>query len=392
MIYTRKLQQRALTILSAGLLAFAGWGTAVSPAQAAAPAAPASSCSTGDHGILQDLQKQQTAKGADPLTFATVDFLNADTGRAAGNGFVIGTSDGGCHFQEIYQGQWSFQQIEFPDNVHGWALASVKGGQVKYLIRTTDGGSTWKRLSQSPVTFERIEFVDGTTGFGYNRASAYYTKDGGSTWTRIPTPANTRGADFTTRSSGWAVVVAQGSGYRIMRTTDGGASWKQLKTVAYPNPQYAQIYANASQVYTVLYGGSGMSQTSYSLYGSSDAGRSWTRIIAQATAGGGPAPGSGPAKQEKGPASGSPGNMQVVGKTTAFLVGYQPAAQMVGTGITKNNGRAWSNSKTVLGFEGVISFTDPNQGWLAVRNMNSSTLYATKDGGASWKAKFAFEF
>ncbi|KWX88820.1 hypothetical protein AMQ83_04375, partial [Paenibacillus riograndensis] len=170
-------------MLSAGLLAFAGWGTAVSPAQAAAPAAPASSCSTGDHGILQDLQKQQTAKGADPLTFATVDFLNADTGRAAGNGFVIGTSDGGCHFQEIYQGQWSFQQIEFPDNVHGWALASVKGGQVKYLIRTTDGGSTWKRLSQSPVTFERIEFVDGTTGFGYNRASAYYTKDGGSTWT-----------------------------------------------------------------------------------------------------------------------------------------------------------------------------------------------------------------
>ncbi|KWX89183.1 hypothetical protein AMQ83_02135 [Paenibacillus riograndensis] len=128
------------------------------------------------------------------------------------------------------------------------------------------------------------------------------------------------------------------------------------------------------------------------LYGSSEARRRGTRIIAQATAGGGPAPGSGPAKQEKGPASGSPGNMQVVGKTTAFLVGYQPAAQMVGTGITKNNGRAWSNSKTVLGFEGVISFTAPNQGWLAVRNMNSSTLYATKDGGASWKAKFSFEF
>ncbi|MNN57564.1 hypothetical protein D3C81_1725580 [compost metagenome] len=142
----------------------------------------------------------------------------------------------------------------------------------------------------------------------------------------------------------------------------------------------------------MLYGGSGMSQTSYSLYGSSDAGSSWTRIIAQTTAGGGPAPGSGSAKQEKGPASGSPGNMQVIGKTAAFLVGYQPAAQMVGTGMTQNNGQAWSNSKTVLGFEGVISFVDHNQGWLAVRDMNSSTLYATKDGGASWKAKFAFEF
>ncbi|OKP76327.1 hypothetical protein A3842_17860 [Paenibacillus sp. P3E] len=392
MKWTKRLQLTSLTLLSVGLLTYAGWGTAASMTAAAAPATPTPSCSSGDHGILQKLQKKHTDGSSEPLTFAAVDFLNADTGRAAGNGFLIGTSDGGCHFQEIYQGQWSFQQIDYPDNVHGWALAAVQGGQDKYLIRTTDGGSTWKRLGSDMVTFERIEFLDSTTGFGYNRASTYYTNNGGVSWSKITTPANTRGADFTSRNSGWAVVIVPGSGYQVMRTTDGGASWKRMMKAAYADPQYARVYANASQVYTVLYGGSGMSQTSYSLYGSSNAGSSWTRVIAQETAGGGPAPGSGAAKVKKGPGSGSPGNMQLIGKTTAFMVGYQPAAQMVGTGMTKNNSQVWSNSKTVLGFEGVISFVDHNQGWLAVRDLNSSTLYFTKDTGANWSAKFSFEF
>ncbi|MBW4084541.1 hypothetical protein [Paenibacillus sp. S150] len=392
MNFTQRLRQTSLTLLSAGLLTLSGWGAAAAPpAQAAAPATRTPSCSTGDHGILQELQSKHTGEGRDPLAFSAVDFLNADTGRAAGNGFLIGTSDGGCRFQEIYEGQWGFQQIDFPDNVHGWALATVQDGQAKYLIRTADGGSTWTRLTNNAVTFERIDFMDSQAGFGYNRASTYYTKDGGTVWSKVPTPANTRGSYFSSRNNGWAVVVVPGSGYQVMRTTDGGASWKLSLKSAYPEPVYGQVYAEGPQVYALLYGGSGMSQTSYSLYGSPDSGGSWTRVIAQDTAGGGPAPGSGAAKVKKGPASGSPGNMQLIGKTTAFLVGYQPAAEAVGIGVTKNNGQEWSNLKTVPGFEGEISFADHNQGWLAARDLNSSTLYFTKDGGANWSAKFTFK-
>ncbi|MEK4326661.1 hypothetical protein MKZ24_11715 [Paenibacillus sp. FSL R7-0297] len=389
---TTRLQKITLTLLTASLITLLGWGTSASPVQAAAPApTPASSCGTGDHGLLQELQAAHSGADAIPLSFSDVEFLSADTGRAAGNGFLIGTSDSGCHFQKIYEGQWSFQQIDFPDNVHGWALAAVNDGQAKYLIRTTDGGSTWTRLSNKAVTFERVEFLDSSKGFGYNRASTYYTNDGGESWSLIKTPANTRGAYFTSLSSGWAVVVVPGSGYRVMRTADGGTNWKLMLKSSYAEPSYGQVYANGSQVYAVLYGGYGMSQTSYSLYGSANSGGSWTRVIAQETAGGGPAPGSGAAKVKKGPASGSPGNLVVIGTTTAFLVGFQPAAEQVGIGVTKNNGQAWSNRMTVHGFEGTISFTDHNQGWLAVRDLNSSALYVTKDAGATWTSKFSFE-
>ncbi|MBT2292274.1 hypothetical protein J7E73_24730 [Paenibacillus albidus] len=392
MNFTKKLQNKTISLLSVGLLMVSGWGTGGAPVQAAAPATPAPVCNTGDHGLLQQLQKKHTGEGKVPLTFADVEFLNAVTGRAAGNGFLIGTSDGGCHFQEIYQGQWSFRQLNFPDNVNGFALASVQEGQAKYLIGTTDGGSTWKRLSKQAVTFEHVEFMDSKTGFGYNRASTYYTKDGGLGWSKIPTPANTRGAYFSSRNSGWAVVIVPGTGYQVMSTADGGASWKLRLKSDFADPQYGQIYAKGNQVYALLYGGSGMSQTSYSLYSSSNTGGSWTRVIAQDSAGGGPAPGSGSTKVNRGPASGKPGNLQLIGKEAAFMVGYLPAAEQVGTGFTKDNGQSWSNTKTVPGYEGSISFTDHIQGWMAVRDFDSSTLYATKDAGAHWTAKFSFEF
>lgn len=381
MNYISKIYQSALLFLAAAVLSLAVGGA--TPATAQSAAAPA--CGTGDHGLMQDLQT-----GDSPLVFSDIQFLNETTGRAAGNGFLIGTSDSGCHFQKIYQGQWSFKQIDFPDNVHGWGLASVQEGQAVYLIGTTDGGSHWKRISQGAVTFETIDFTDSKNGFGYNRTSTYHTADGGVSWTRVPTPANTRGAYFSNQSKGWAVVVAPGAGYRVMKTTNGGKTWSLSLKAAFADPEFGQIYAKGDQVWAVLYGGSGMSQTSYSLYGSSNNGSSWRRVIAEDTAGGGPAPGSGPAQFAFGPASGKPGNMQLVGSKTAFLLGFSPAAEKVAVGRSYDGGRTWSNLRSLPGFDGRISFTSDSSGWLALRKLNSSEIYSTTDGGSTWKLKLSF--
>ncbi|UQZ34288.1 hypothetical protein C2I18_12575 [Paenibacillus sp. PK3_47] len=388
MNWTRALHHTSLTLLTAGLLMGSAWSPGVSTVQAAAPA-PA--CSTGDHGLLEKLQAKHSAAEETPLSFNDIQFLSADTGRAAGKGFMIGTSDGGCHFQKIYEGQWNFRQTSFPDNVHGWALASVQEENGVYLIGTTDGGSTWKRISESKVGFERISFTDSKHGFGYVRAFTYYTGDGGRSWSRITTPPNTRGAEFTSRTHGWAVVVAPGEGYRVMKTADGGASWQLSLKSPFAYAESGRIYAKGDQVYALLYGGSGMSQTSYSLYASSNQGKSWNRVIAQETAGGGPAPGSGAALYKKGPASGKPGNMQLAGSSTAFLAGYSPAGEEVAVGRTDNGGKKWSNLPAISGYEGIISFPDSKAGWMAVKDFNTSSLYATEDGGMTWKLKFAFK-
>ncbi len=389
MKWTQKMYKTTLVLLSAGLLAFSGWGTAASTAQAASAAVPA--CGSGDHGLLQGLQDKHSGEGSTPLSFSAIQFLNADIGRAAGNGFVIGTSDGGCHFQEIYQGQWNFAQMDFPDNVHGWALASAGDGQAQYLIRTMDGGSTWKRLTNKAVSFEKIDFIDSKNGFGYNRASTYYTKDAGLSWSRIPTPANTRGAYFSSRNTGWAVVIVPGTGYRVMKTADGGATWHLSLKANFTDPEFGQVYAKGNQVYALLYGGSGMSQTSYSLYASANMGGSWNRVIAEETAGGGPAPGSGPAQFKSGPASGKPGNLELVGSSTAFLVGFSPAGEKVAVGRSYNGGKQWTNLPAIVGYEGIISFTSNKEGWLAAKGYENSSLYITEDGGATWKLRFTFK-
>ncbi|AKG36979.1 beta propeller repeat protein [Paenibacillus durus] len=382
----KKIRTKVLLLLVAAILAVSGWSTGVTPALAAS--APV--CGTGDHGLLKELQQKHMDAGSSPLSFADIQFLSATTGRAAGNGFMIGTSDGGCTFQKIYEGQWSFRTIEFPDNVYGWALASVQEGQPVYLIRTTDGGSHWKRLLSGPVSFTKIQFTDRGHGFAYDRAFAYYTADGGENWSKIPTPPNTRGAVFTSRSSGWAVTVVPGAGYRVMKTTDGGKSWALKLKSAFSDPIGAEIYADGRQVWAVLYGGSGMSQTSYSLYASTDGGGKWRRVIAQSTAGGGPAPGSGSEGLAKGPVSGKPGNMQLAGGG-AFLLGYSPAGEQVGVGRSYTGGKQWSNLPGIPGFDGVISFTGAKEGWLAVRGLERSSLYATQDGGSTWKLKLFFK-
>ncbi|MNI60275.1 hypothetical protein D3C73_1154750 [compost metagenome] len=176
-----------------------------------------------------------------------------------------------------------------------------------------------------------------------------------------------------------------------MKTTDGGASWKLALKSAFTDPEFGQIYAKGDQVYALLYGGTGMSQTSYSLYASSNQGKSWTRVIAQETAGGGPAPGSGTALVKKGPASGKPGNMQLVGNSTAYLVGYSPAGEQVAVGRTATGGKQWSNLPAIAGYEGMISFPASQAGWMAVRGENSSSLYSTDDGGKTWNVKFTFK-
>ncbi|MWV47633.1 hypothetical protein GRF59_29075 [Paenibacillus sp. HJL G12] len=359
----------------------------------AASQAPAP-CGSGDHGLLQSLQKQHTGQGQDPLHFSDIQFLTDSTGRAAGTGFMIGTSDAGCHWQEIYKGQWQFTQMDFINNVNGWALATMPSQQTTYLIKTTDGGSHWKGVYTGKNHFERIQMIDSQTGYGYTGIAAYRTDNGGNSWVKVPTPANTRYATFNNTKTGYVLTIVPGSGYRVMQTRDGGHSWATKLTVKTPSTSGGEIYGKDNQVWAVLYGDSGMSQVSYSLYGSTDQGSHWKRVIAQDTAGGGPAPGSWTPVAKEGPAQpgGHPGNMQLVGKETAFLAGGSPAGGMVSVGVTYNGGKTWKNMKpTVNGYDARISFVDGKIGWLVVTSSTKSSIYSTQDGGATWSRKFAFK-
>ncbi|MNU45429.1 hypothetical protein D3C71_342690 [compost metagenome] len=383
------------TLLTVAALALSiGIGSNTTVIQRTEAAAASAPCASGDHGLLQNLQKKHAAADQDPLHVTDVAFLSDTTGRAAGNGFLIGTSNGGCNWQEIYTGQWQFDQIVFPNNVDGWALAQISPEAPVKLIATKDGGSHWSILSTSGQQFKKIDVLGTDTIVGYTSNGAYKSLNGGTTWAKIKTPANTRAAVFTDQAArmGWSLTVHPGTGYKLHKTTSGGASWSTVLTIPFGTAFGGELYSKGSQVWALVYGESGMSQVSYSLYASHDSGSHWNRVIAQSTAGGGPAPGNGPALAYKGPANpgGHPGNMQLIGRSTAYLAGGSPAGGKVGVGRSFDGGRSWSNIPAVLsGFDARISFPSERTGWLAVTSPTQTAVYVTHDGGGSWNKKFS---
>ncbi|WP_253299531.1 WD40/YVTN/BNR-like repeat-containing protein [Paenibacillus barcinonensis] len=369
------------------------WGLGPAHNLSDASAASSSSCGKADHGLSSALKKGSGVEGQ-KLQFTDIDFLSQTTGRAAGKGFLIGTSNAGCTWQSIYTGQWQFEQLSFPNNVTGYALAGVMGSSATYLIRTDDGGSHWKRLDTPGITaFRHIDFSDKNNGYGYTYNGAYRTTDGGVTWTKRGTPANTRAATFVTEELGYAVVVVPEAGYKLEKTIDGGKTWTTALRVKSNTWNGADLYAHGTQVWAVLYGDAGMSQQSYSLYASGDQAKSWKQVFAQSTAGAGPAPGATVDDKGTGPANpgGHPGNMALIGNQTAYLSAGSPAADKIGIGRSYDAGSTWKNIEVKAeGYSSRISFPASKTGWLVVTSDNAPAVYETTDGGNTWSPKISF--
>lgn len=383
------MRRKIVTLaLAATLLAAAptGFGAASGTGLASAAPDPAA-CRTDDHGLTLKAMKDTS----DPY-LQSIQFLSANIGRAAGNGFMIGTSDAGCHWQTIYNtGKLNFTQMQFLTNAKGYVLAQIAYGKPNTLLKTTDGGASYTWLPTGQHPFDRIQFLSEQTGYGYTRATTYKTTDGGKTWTKLATPPNTRYVHFMTEQKGWAIVVLAAGGYEVQRTVDGGKHWKNTLNVKSPTNEGGMIYGTDSgNVWVLLYGGSGMSQTSYSVYHTSDAGTHWKQVISHPTAGAGPAPGPVvPSGTLVGPA-GRPTDMAVIGNQAAFLVAGSGALDDLQFGRSIDNGKTWTNLPGAApGYDGKLSFLSATTGYLAVTSFEKPSVYKTGDSGRTWKRVFS---
>ncbi|NBD24157.1 WD40/YVTN/BNR-like repeat-containing protein [Paenibacillus glycinis] len=382
---TRTLSRLALAALATAAT-LGGFGAGAPAASAAAPNSPSAACRTDAHGLSLTAMKDTS----DP-SLQSIQFLSANIGRAAGNGFMIGTSDAGCHWQTIYNaGKLSFAQMQFLTNAKGYVLAQVAYGKPNTLLKTTDGGASYAWIPTGAHPFERIQFLNERTGFGFTRAFTYKTADGGETWTKLATPPNTRYVHFMTERKGWAVVLVAG-GYEVKRTLDGGKHWTDSLYAKSATLAGGMIYGtDSADVWVLLYGDSGMSQTSYSVYHTADAGAHWKQVVSRPTAGGGPAPGPvAPSGKLTGPA-GRPTDMAVVGRQAAFLVAGSGAIDDLQFGRSLDDGRTWTNLPGAApGYDGKLSFVSAATGYLAVTSFEQPAVYKTADGGSTWKKVFS---
>jgi photosystem II stability/assembly factor-like uncharacterized protein len=198
--------------------------------------------------LTESTRERRTPHGL-PLASGTFAFffINETEGWHSGLYGTLTTTDGGLTWRSIALPSWSpdagFRWVRFVSRDHGYAVIS---GSYITLLETTDGGAQWTPIYTTNIWPSGIiHFTGRTTGVAagtpLDAGTVLRTSDGGESWQPVgklgsPTTKILQ-FTFTDASNGWAYSYHSGSQQQphscaIHRTTDGGATWRQL-----PAPQ-----------------------------------------------------------------------------------------------------------------------------------------------------------
>jgi photosystem II stability/assembly factor-like uncharacterized protein len=164
---------------------------------------------------------------------------------------VLRTVDGGLTWQRfiITSDTLDFRDVDAIDAQTAYVM-SIGNGPASRIYKTTDGGVTWKvqfRNKDEKAFLDAMSFWDANHGvaFGDSVDKQFYiltTADGGRTWSRVPTtnlpPAQGNEGAFAAsgtnialfgKSYAWIGTGAAAKS-RVLRTTDGGRTWRVADT------------------------------------------------------------------------------------------------------------------------------------------------------------------
>lgn len=190
---------------------------------------------TTDAGLTWTLQDSGTELG-----LTGVQFADANTGIAVGaNGFWLTTSDGGATWETDWSTvtRESLRAVSFVDASTGWV-----GGSNGELLATTDAGATWTQ--QDPGITDGIldmQFVDEDTGFAVSRGSEFgqpqtwfvrvlRTTDGGATWEEVFFEERETFIGLNAVSVPDAGTIVAAGWNLVLRSEDGGDTWTEQDT------------------------------------------------------------------------------------------------------------------------------------------------------------------
>jgi len=234
-----------------------------------------------------------------------------------------------------------FQAVDVISRTNGWVAIDDAVGRA--LLRTTDGGVRWERLALARGSTDQIKFVDGDTGWLLGS---------------IDDPSGCVGANCSRA---------------ILRTTDGGRSWRQQ----FASGEFGllgQLSAVDAQHAWVLQPGQAC-RTSFDgcptrVWGTSD-GITWSQLAV---------------------VDGTTTSLDFVDANNGWIALHTSAEASVL--VTHDGGRTWSRQFHASGAPPLlqISFVNARDGWAlgsdvaycAMGGCGGYTLYATTDGGATW--------
>ena len=233
------------------------------------------------------------------------------------------------------------------------------------------------RLRGVSAVSDRVAWASGSG------STVLRTEDGGRTWKKILVTSDNvdfRDVDATDPQTAYVLSIGNGTASRIYKTTDAGANW----TLQFRNDD-PKAFLDAMSFWDADHGlviGDSIERQFYILT-TSDGGRSWTRV---------PADKLPPALVNEGAFAASGTNIAVYGKNNAWIgLGSAARARVL---RTTDGGRSWKIFDTPLksgSSSGIfsIAFRDQKHGVIVGGDYQkekeaTDNLAVTNDGGATW--------
>jgi photosystem II stability/assembly factor-like uncharacterized protein len=217
-------------------------------------------------------------------------------------------------------------QVSFWDERTGLLVSSATWGPSDIGLSTVeitrDGGRSWKAVRTFSSKVEVIAVRGTRIAFAATPSGLFRTRDTGVSWARV-SPRQLEQPSFATPLVGWAVELT-----RIVRTRNGGRSWRELRGPCERDTTVELSLASATRGWIVCSFQPGAGQQPKEVWSTRDAGASW-QIVTRAT----------------------------------------PWGKRVGRGLE------------VSGYPRGIEMTAGGAGWLW---MARGSFFATRDGGRSW--------
>jgi photosystem II stability/assembly factor-like uncharacterized protein len=277
-------------------------------------------------------------------------------------------------------------------------------------LRTTDGGATWTALREPCQAIDAVSFVSPAVGYAvaggavgtpvlgsltgaYSGSKLLRTTDGGATWQQLSgVPADPQSACFTSAATGYL-----GTPGRIWRTTDGGQAWSlafteppAAKGFGRPDTPELQCAGPAGAWVLFLGTGAAMMHSPYLAYATQD-GQTWHGVLEETMTESAIRPGL---HLPDGPGS-EPGPFSAISPAAAAFVGSTPPANGWGAAtlaLATDNGTALKNDGDVAAINEpfAAAFRTPAQGWVVGENLQTKTyaIEATTDSGRTWTTEY----
>jgi photosystem II stability/assembly factor-like uncharacterized protein len=234
------------------------------------------------------------------------------------------------------------------------------------------------RLRGVSAVNERVAWASGSG------ATVLRTTDGGATWKKLNVTAETldfRDIDAIDAQTAYVLSIGNGAASRIYKTTDAGATWTMLF-----KSDDEKVFLDAMSFWDANHGivfGDSVGGQLYVLT-TENGGRTWTRV---------PPASLPPALENEGAFAASGTNIALLCKTYAWIgTGGGARARVL---RTEDRGRSWQVADTPFAagsFTGIfsIAFRDAKHGIVVGGDYRKEqeavdNLAVTSDGGVTWK-------